>query len=193
MKDATHDVYVDCPAGENNTWNLKLDLTEDDFMSLDDPSLTVTGEDLSKIPGILGPRNPDGSVPDLDFLKLKEGSRAIDKGENIGQFFVGEAPDLGAYEFGMIKSSSSAAGSSNSVAESSSSDSTTSINTNVATFKVISGEATVFDLQGRYLGTLQLNQLRGETIQSALHAKFKTPGTYLIRQGNRLQIFYLSP
>lgn len=192
MKDATHDVYVDCPTGENNTWNFNLNLDESDFESVDDPSMTVTGEDLSKIPGILGPRNPDGSVPDLNFLKLKEGSRAIDKGEDIGQLFVGEAPDLGAYEFGTIKSSSSTA-SSNSVAESSSSEGSASIITNVATFKVISGEATVFDLQGRYLGTLQLNQLRSETIQNALLAKYKTPGTYLIRQGNHLQIFYLYP
>lgn len=166
-KTDTEDKYVPCTEGENNTWNINLNLDESDFVSLDDPSMTVTGEDLSKIPGILGPRNPDGSVPDLNFLKLKEGSRAIDKGEDIGQFFVGEAPDLGAYEFGMIKSSSS-------VAVSSSSSGTTSINTNIADFKVTSGEATVFDLHGRYLGKMQLE-------------KIKTPGIYLIRQGNHLQ------
>ncbi len=111
------DHYVECPAGENNTWNLKLDLTEDDFMSLDDPSMTVTGEDLSKMAGILGPRNADGSLPNVDFLKLKKGSRAIDKGEDLGFPFVGEAPDLGAFEYGL---SSSSVASSGSVAESSS-------------------------------------------------------------------------
>ena len=108
------DHYVECPAGENNTWNLKLDLTEDDFVSLDDPSMTVTGEDLSKIPGMLGPRNADGSLPNVDFLKLKKGSRAIDKGEDLGFPFAGEAPDLGAYEYGL--SSSSFAGSSSGTA-----------------------------------------------------------------------------
>ena len=99
------DHYVDCPAGENNTWNLKLDLTEDDFVSLDDPSMTVTGKDLSAIPGMLGPRNADGSLPSVGFLKLKKGSRAIDKGENLGFPYAGEAPDLGAFEYGLSSSS----------------------------------------------------------------------------------------
>ena len=108
------DHYVECPAGENNTWNLKLDLTEDDFVSLDDPSMTVTGEDLSTIPGMLGPRNADGSLPNVDFLKLKKGSRAIDKGEDLGFPYAGEAPDLGAFEYGL--SSSSMAGSSSGTA-----------------------------------------------------------------------------
>ena len=111
------DRYVECPAGENNTWNLNLDLTVDDFESLDDPSMTVTGKDLSTIPGILGPRNADGSIPDVGFLKLKKGSRAIDKGEDLGFPFAGKAPDLGAFEYGM---SSNSATSSSSTAESSS-------------------------------------------------------------------------
>jgi len=82
-----------------------LDLTEDDFVSLDDPSMTVTGKDLSTIPGMLGPRNADGSLPYVDFLKLKKGSRAIDKGEDLGFPFVGDAPDLGAFEYGLSSSS----------------------------------------------------------------------------------------
>jgi hypothetical protein len=79
--------------------------------------MTVTGKDLSTILGMLGPRNADGSLPYVDFLKLKEGSRAIDKGEDLGFPFVGKAPDLGAFEYGM---SSSSVASSGSVAESSS-------------------------------------------------------------------------
>lgn len=86
------DHYVDCPAGENNTWNLNLDLTEDDFVSLDDPSMTVTGEDLSLIPGMLGPRNADGSLPNVDFLKLKEGSRALELGLGAYQYSASAAP-----------------------------------------------------------------------------------------------------
>ena len=130
------DRYVECPAGENNTWNLNLDLTEDDFESLDDPSMTVTGEDLSKIPGILGPRNADGSLPDVGFLKLKKGSRAIDKGEDLGFPFVGEAPDLGAFEYGM------------------SSSSTTSLFRKVVrnSRDLKSRSVKAFDLQGRFLG-----------------------------------------
>ncbi|MBR2059011.1 MAG: hypothetical protein IJ982_08910 [Fibrobacter sp.] len=136
------DHYVECPAGENNTWNLKLDLTEDDFVSLDDPSMTVTGEDLSTIAGILGPRNADGSLPDVGFLKLKKGSRAIDKGEDLGFPFVGEAPDLGAFEYGM--SSSSVA----SIAM--------PRNGYLPGLHATRGAAIVFDLQGRHIRTIKV-------------------------------------
>jgi hypothetical protein len=146
------DHYVDCPAGENNTWNLKLDLTEDDFASLDDPSMTVTGKDLSTIAGILGPRKADGSLPDVDFLRLKEGSRAIDKGEDLGFPFAGEAPDLGAFEYGMPSSSSIAASSSSE--KRSSSSSAESIVMMRGTPAEMSGPMKVFDLQGRYLGVM---------------------------------------
>ena len=105
-------------------------------MSLDDPSMTVTGKDLSTIPGMLGPRNADGSLPNVDFLKLKEGSRAIDKGEDLGFPFAGEAPDLGAYEYG----SSSIVMMRGAPAD-------------------MSGPMKVFDLQGRYLGIKRPEQL----------------------------------
>ena len=174
------DHYVDCPAGENNTWNLKLDLTEDDFESLDDPSMTVTGKDLSTIAGILGPRKADGSLPDVGFLRLKAGSRAIDKGEDIGFPFVGKAPDLGAFEYGLSSSSSA-------VPSNSSSSTTVSIATLHAPSANATAPAMVFDLQGRHLGTLQPEQLRGKSISEAVQAKFKTPGTYLVRHGQRMQ------
>jgi len=178
------DHYVDCPAGENNSWNLNLDLTEDDFESLDDPSMTVTGKDLSTIPGMLGPRNADGSLPNVDFLKLKEGSRAIDKGENVGLPFAGEAPDLGAFEYGL---SSSAVASSSSANVSSSSSVSTSIVMRPDYFANAFGLATVFDLQGRYLGILSAEQLRGSSITNALRIKFRAPGVYLVRRGRYLQ------
>ena len=178
------DHYVECPAGENNTWNLNIDLTEDDFVSLDDPSMTVTGKDLSTIVGILGPRNDDGSVPNVGFLKLKKGSRAIDKGEDLGFPFVGKAPDLGAFEYGL--SSSSVAPSSS--AGVSSSSGTTSIATRLDNFVNASGTAMVFDLQGRYLGTLQLER---NALESAFRAKFKTSGAYLVRLGRTLIFFSL--
>ena len=158
------DHYVECPAGENNTWNLKLDLTEDDFESLEDPSMTVTGEDLSKIAGMLGPRKDDGSLPDVDFLKLKKGSRAIDKGENVGLSFVGVAPDLGAFEYGL--SSSSVGSSSSSVAA--------SIVLRPARSAESSNRITLFDLQGRYLGTMRPEQLRGKKNSSILPIIVKT-------------------
>mgnify|MGYP002623184865 CR=1 FL=1 len=105
-------------AGSNNTWNLNITPSESDFISVSDPSMTTTGEDLSTLAGILGPRQADGSIPDVDFLKLKSGSQMIDKGTNVGLSYAGSAPDLGAYEYGM---SSVIASSSSSVVASSSS------------------------------------------------------------------------
>jgi hypothetical protein len=187
------DHYVDCPAGENNTWNLDLDLTEDDFVSLDDPSMTVTGEDLSKIPGMLGPRNADGSLPEVDFLKLKKGSRAIDQGEDVGLPFAGKAPDLGAFEYGMpasssvAKSSSSAGKSSSSARKSSSSSKKSSaIAMQASVIAEMQGPADVFDMQGRYLGTLPAETLRGD-IAEALRAQFQVAGIYLVQHGKTTQ------
>ena len=70
---------------EFNTWNTGFDVSTADFLSLDST-------------GVDGPRNPDGSLPELDFLRLAEGSSLIDAGVNIGQPFLGFAPELGAFE-----------------------------------------------------------------------------------------------
>ncbi|MBN1577273.1 MAG: right-handed parallel beta-helix repeat-containing protein [Chitinispirillaceae bacterium] len=71
-----------------NTWNLNITPAADDFAGVSDSGWT-------------GPRKPDGSLPDIPFMKLRSGSKLIDKGTDVGLPFTGEAPDLGAYEFGM--------------------------------------------------------------------------------------------
>ncbi len=68
-----------------NSWDLGLKPANDDFVSVDDA-------------GALGPRKPDGTLPDLGFLKLRDGSKMIDKGTNVGLVYTGSGPDLGAYE-----------------------------------------------------------------------------------------------
>ncbi|MBM0105004.1 carbohydrate-binding protein [Steroidobacter sp. S1-65] len=68
-----------------NTWDLGLAPASSDFESLSDS-------------GFMGPRNTDGSLPNLNFLKLRAGSRMIDRGTNVGLPYSGAAPDLGAYE-----------------------------------------------------------------------------------------------
>jgi hypothetical protein len=65
--------------------NSSYSVGKDDFLSLD-----------SK--GADGPRQKDGSLPHLKFLKLKKGSDLIDAGTDIGLPYKGKAPDLGAYE-----------------------------------------------------------------------------------------------
>jgi hypothetical protein len=46
----------------------------------------------------MGPRKADGSLPDLNFLKLSPNSQMIDRGVNIRLPYNGSAQDLGAYE-----------------------------------------------------------------------------------------------
>ena len=71
-----------------NSWNTPpgSEITQDDFLGLDDSVIT-------------GQRNPDGSLPENDFLRLAPGSGVIDAGTDIGLPFVGKAPDLGAFEY----------------------------------------------------------------------------------------------
>jgi len=78
-----------------NTWDLKLSEVTGDFVSTSDA-------------GFMGPRQTDGSLPSLDFLKLKAGSPLIDQGTDVGLPYVGGAPDLGAYEYGALGNSAGA-------------------------------------------------------------------------------------
>ena len=71
----------------HNTWNGGVTLTSADFVSLSSA-------------GVDGPRQADGSLPNLNFLKLASGSDLIDAGINVGLPYSGNAPERGAYEFG---------------------------------------------------------------------------------------------
>lgn len=69
-----------------NSWQNGLTVNDADFVSLDH-SLLLT------------PRNADGSLPSIDFLKLAPTSDLINAGTNVGLPFVGSAPDIGAFEY----------------------------------------------------------------------------------------------
>ena len=72
----------------NNTWNMNsLSVTSTDFQSIDSA-------------GVYGARQPDGSLPNIAFMKLKTGSDLIDKGVDVKLGYAGAAPDLGAFESG---------------------------------------------------------------------------------------------
>ena len=83
-----------------NTWDLNITPKATDFLSITDPSVSGTGAAIETTSPALGPRQADGSLPNVDFLKLAAGSQMIDKGTNVQLPFVGAAPDLGAYEYG---------------------------------------------------------------------------------------------
>jgi hypothetical protein len=70
---------------EYNTWNTGFSVSGSDFLSLD-PN------------GLDAPRGPDGELPKLAFLRLTATSSLIDAGTDVGEPFVGDEPDLGAFE-----------------------------------------------------------------------------------------------
>ena len=78
----------------SNSWDTELGiaLTDADFFSFDDSVMAA-------------PRNPDGSIPQNDFLKLAPGSDAIDAGIDVNMPYIGKAPDLGAFEYDPNESS----------------------------------------------------------------------------------------
>lgn len=76
---------------QTNSWLSPFSVSNADFVSID----TV---------GVRGPRKADGSLPDLTFMHLAQGSRLIDAGTSIGLPYSGVAPDLGAFEYGTTTS-----------------------------------------------------------------------------------------
>lgn len=73
------------PDDQFNSWNLETQVVDADFLS-------VTPE------GMGGPRQADGSLPRLDFMRLARTSRLADIGVDVGLPYHGTAPDLGAFE-----------------------------------------------------------------------------------------------
>ena len=72
-----------------NYFSLSVSVTTADFKSLDQSRLTA-------------PRKPDGSLPDIDLMKLVSGSDLIDKGQDISQPYKNARPDLGCFEYGLV-------------------------------------------------------------------------------------------
>ncbi len=79
--------YHDVPyTHSHNSWDISgLTVSDGDFLSVDST-------------GISGPRQADGSLPALNFLKLAPASNLIDRGTDVGIPFTGTAPDLGIAE-----------------------------------------------------------------------------------------------
>lgn len=80
-----------------NTWDLGIEASESDFASVSDS-------------GALGPRQADGSLPNVEFMRLREASRLLDRGTDVGLEYAGAAPDLGAHEYGTLDGAGGSAG-----------------------------------------------------------------------------------
>lgn len=103
----------------NNSWDARLNLmvTSADFQSVAfappascpapyaaGGTVCVPPTDTNSFAGMASARQPDGTLPSLPFLRLAEGSPLVDKGVDIGLPFAGKAPDLGAFELGLVDS-----------------------------------------------------------------------------------------
>jgi len=79
------------PAATNditfNYFTLPVTVSANDFITLNTSLLTA-------------PRQTNGDLPYIDFMRLTNTSDCIDAGTNRGFAFYGAAPDLGAFEFG---------------------------------------------------------------------------------------------
>jgi Pel9A-like, right handed beta helix region/Secretion system C-terminal sorting domain len=79
--------YIDTSQNtlSHNSFDLGINIIDKDFVGLDESQLTA-------------PRKPDGSLPDIDFMRPAQGSDLIDAGIDIGYDYSGNAPELGAIE-----------------------------------------------------------------------------------------------
>jgi MYXO-CTERM domain-containing protein len=86
-----------------NTWDTSLGVT---VTAADFQSVVITGLD--------GPRQADGTLPDIPNFHLAAGSKLIDKGTNVGLPYAGSAPDLGCFETGLAAGAGGGGGTSGS-------------------------------------------------------------------------------
>lgn len=72
-----------------NSWDLNIVAASTDFLDLTEATAKA-------------PRGADGSLPKNNFAKLSPKSKLIDVGTIIGLPYAGSAPDLGAFEYGLV-------------------------------------------------------------------------------------------
>lgn len=83
--DITNYDPANCIITNNTFLNSGITVSANDFLSADTALLVA-------------PRQADGSLPEVDFLRLKPTSNLIDKGVDVGLAYNGAAPDLGCFE-----------------------------------------------------------------------------------------------
>ncbi|GAA5195115.1 right-handed parallel beta-helix repeat-containing protein [Microbacterium jejuense] len=89
--------HLDGIDSSDNSWDLGLQLSADDFLSV-----SHDGWDA--------PRQRDGSLPDIPNMRPAPGSALIDRGVDLGFGYSGAAPDLGAFEFDRLPHGAPGAG-----------------------------------------------------------------------------------
>jgi parallel beta-helix repeat protein len=82
-----------------NSWTLSVTVSNDDFLSVAQAQAEL-------------PREADGALPAISFMHLADGSDLINKGTDVGLKYAGAAPDLGAFEVGLVETGTGGAGAS---------------------------------------------------------------------------------
>jgi hypothetical protein len=62
------------------------------------PNPTTSDVQSAVVSCALAPRQADGSLPNTPFLRPVSGGRLVDQGIDLGEPYLGSAPDLGAFE-----------------------------------------------------------------------------------------------
>jgi hypothetical protein len=91
--------YTSVYPESNNTWDATQDNSWPGWTSASD--MTVSAADFVSLDttGMWGLRKSDGSLPDISFGKLIEGSDLIDAGVDVGLLYSGSSPDVGYAEY----------------------------------------------------------------------------------------------
>ena len=87
-------------AASHNTW----DVVENDWPGwVYDDTLTISNDDFLSLDAtqLTRPRKNGIYLPDITYLNLAPGSDLIDAGKDVGLYYVGSAPDIGAFEYGV--------------------------------------------------------------------------------------------
>lgn len=93
-------------ASSNQNWSGDFSNSVKDHNSYDatvspnGPSVSAADYISLDTTGISKPRQSNGALPSINFLKLAAGSKLIDAGVNVGLPYKGNAPDLGPFESG---------------------------------------------------------------------------------------------
>jgi Secretion system C-terminal sorting domain len=85
LSSGSTDVFRSVCTRTNNSWQSPVTTTTADFVAIDSI-------------GLRSPRNADGSLPNINFMHLVNGSDLIDAGVDIGLSFNGTKPDIGCFE-----------------------------------------------------------------------------------------------
>ena len=153
-----------------NSWSGIVNIASaTDFVTLD-----YTGAD--------GPRQADGSLPDLDgFLRLVPGSDLIDAGTDVGLPFSGAAPDLGAFEFGLGTATEPGATASAALRLAGPNPVRGATRFAVTLAAPADASVTVLDALGRRVATLHDGPLAADERVVAWDAAGLAPGVYFVR------------